>query len=215
MRALVILMMTVFIISIFKSVGSVTSDEQQSVTQYLTRLGYPANRNLSQSIRMFQRMSGLEETGVLDDVVYQQTLVSRCGGLDVTHDHNDPDHHNEVLRYHVQQYPDPDTSLSHLSREEIDEVILAAARIWTDPEDGRPRLERSEAVDEAEVVIVFCPLAQCLPGHREEEIARPALGAGARRTVYLDTQQAWASEDTLATLSYGAAFNVHIQLLQV
>ena len=160
-------------------------------------------------------MSGLEETGVLDDAVYQQTLVSRCGGLDVTHDQKSPDHHDEVLRYHVQQYPDPDTSLSHLSREEIDEVILAAARLWTDPEDGRPRLERSEAVDEAEVVIVFCPLAQCLPGHREEEIARPALGAGARRTVYLDTQQAWASEDTLATLSYGAAFNVHTQLLQV
>ena len=163
-------------------------------------------------------MSGLEETGVLDDAVYQQTLVSRCGALDVTHDHNVPDHHDEVLRYHVQQYPDPDTSLSHLSREEIDEVILAAAQLWTDPEDGRPRLERSEAGDEAEVVIVFCPLAQCLPGHREEEIARPALGAGeagARMTVYLDTQQAWASEDTLATLSYGAAFNVHTQLLQV
>ena len=102
-------------------------------------------------------MSGLEETGVLDDAVYQQTLVSRCGALDVTHDHNVPDHHDEVLRYHVQQYPDPDTSLSHLSREEIDEVILAAARLWTDPEDGRPRLERSEAVDEAEVVIVFSP----------------------------------------------------------
>ena len=175
---------------------------------------------------MFQQMSGLEETGVLSDAVYQQTLVSRCGGQDVLHDHAVHDHHAKVLRYHIQQYPDPDTSLSHLSREEIDEVVLAASKLWTDPSDGQPRLVRSDTNDEAEIVIVFCPFVQCLAGHREGELARPAPGSPghpmvmsgervARMAVYLDSQQAWAGEETLATLAYGAAFNVHIQLLQV
>ena len=175
---------------------------------------------------MFQQMSGLEETGVVSDGVYQQTLVSRCGGQDVFHDHKVHDHPAKVLRYHIQQYPDPDTSLSHLSREEIDEVVLAASKLWTDPSDGQPRLLRSDSKDEAEIVIVFCSFVQCLAGHREGELARPAPGSpghpmvmsgerGARMAVYLDSQQAWAGEDTLATLAYGAAFNVHIQLLQV
>ena len=176
--------------------------------------------------RMFQRMSGFEETGVMSDAVYQQTLVSRCGGLDVSHDHTIPDHTDKVLRYHIQQYPDPETSLSHLSREEIDEVVLAASKLWTDPRDGQLRLARSDSKDEAEVVIVFCSFAQCLAGHREGELARPAPGSsahlmpmsgerGPRMAVYLDSQQAWAGEDTLASLAYGAAFNVHVQLLQV
>ena len=160
-------------------------------------------------------MSGLEETGVISDDVYQQTLVSRCGGQDVLHDHSVHDHPGKVLHYHIQQYPDPDTSLSHLSREEIDEVILAASKLWTDPRTGQPRLLRYDSKEsEAEIVIVFCSFAQCLAGHREVELARPAPGSG-RITVYLDTQQAWATGDTLAALTYGAAFNVHIQLLQV
>ena len=178
--------------------------------------------------RMFQRMSGLKETGVLSDDVFQQTLVSRCGGLDVFHDHNVLDHPFKVLRYHIQQYPDPETSLSELTREEIDEVVLAASQQWTDPRDERPRLVRSDSKEDSDIVIVFCSFAQCLAGYREIELARPALGSpdhpmlmsgsgemGPRRTVYLDSQQAWASEDTLTSLAYGAAFNVHTQLLQV
>ena len=54
--------------------------------------------------------------------------------------------------------------------------------------------------------------------YRAEEIARPALGsgeAGAKMTIFLDSDQAWADQDTLAALTYGAAFNVHTQLLQV
>ena len=90
-------------------------------------------------------MSGLEETGVLSDDVFQQTLVSRCGGLDVFDDHTFLVHSFKVLRYHIQQYPDPETSLSELTREEIDEVILAASQQWTDPSDKRPRLVRSDS----------------------------------------------------------------------
>ena len=180
--------------------------------------------------RMFQRMSGLKETGVLSDDVFQQTLVSRCGGLDVFHDHNVLDHPFKVLRYHIQQYPDPETSLSELTREEIDEVVLAASQQWTDPRDERPRLVRSDSKEDSDIVIVFCSFAQCLAGYRKIELARPAFGSGssdhpmlmsgsgvrgARMTVYLDSQQAWASEDTLTSLAYGAAFNVHTQLLQV
>lgn len=178
--------------------------------------------------RMFQRMSGLEETGVLSEEVYHQTLVSRCGGLDVFHDHDVPKLPIKVLRYHIQQYPDPETSLSSLTREEIDEVVLAASKQWTDPMDKRPRLVKSESKEDSDIVIVFCSFAQCLAGYKEVELARPALGSGssdhpmlmsgergARMTVYLDSQQAWASEDTLTSLAYGAAFNVHIQLLQV
>ena len=173
-------------------------------------------------------MSGLEETGVLSDDVFQQTLVSRCGGLDVFDDHNVLDHPFKVLRYHIQQYPDPETSLSELTREEIDEVVLAASQKWTDPRDELPRLLRSDSKEDSDIVIVFCSFAQCLAGYREIELARPALGSSehpmlmsgsgerrARRTVYLDSQQAWASEDTLTSLAYGAAFNVHTQLLQV
>ena len=82
--------------------------------------------------------------------------------------------------------------------------------------------------EDSDIVIVFCSFAQCLAGYREIELARPAFGSsehpmlmsgswerGARMTVYLDSQQAWASEDTLTSLAYGAAFNVHTQLLQV
>ena len=54
--------------------------------------------------------------------------------------------------------------------------------------------------------------------YRAEEIARPAPGsgeAGAKMTIFLDSDQAWADQDTLALLTYGAAFSVHTQLLQV
>ena len=34
-------------------------------------------------------------------------------------------------------------------------------------------------------------------------------------TIFLDSDQAWADQDTLALLTYGAAFSVHTQLLQV
>jgi len=220
---------TVLALLALRTVGSsLTSDKRQSVTQYLNRFGYQANQNLSNAVRMFQRMSGLEETGVLSDDVYHQTLVSRCGGLDVFHDHDVPEHPFKVLRYHIQQYPDPETSLSSLTREEIDEVVLAASKQWTDPMDTQPRLVKSESKEDSDIVIVFCSFAQCLAGYKEVELARPALGSessdhpmlmsgerGARMTVYLDSQQAWAGENTLTSLAYGAAFNVHIQLLQV
>ena len=51
-RTLLVSMMTLMTISILKSAGSsVTSEEEQSVTEYLNRFGYPENKNLSQAIR--------------------------------------------------------------------------------------------------------------------------------------------------------------------
>ena len=45
-------MMTILTVLMLNTVGSsLTSDEKQSVTQYLNRFGYQANKNLSQAIR--------------------------------------------------------------------------------------------------------------------------------------------------------------------
>ena len=33
--------------------------------------------------------------------------------------------------------------------------------------------------------------------------------------IYLDSRQSWADSDSLSALTYGAAFNLQVQLLQV
>ena len=54
------------------------------------------------------------------------------------------------------------------------------------------------------------------PGYTDEELARPEYDETTETMIIrLDSNQSWADKNTLASLTYGAAFNLHIQLLQV
>lgn len=163
---------------------------------------------------MYQQMSGLAVTGQLDDDTVQQTMITRCGAADVVQDHPDHDHdHGGVHRYHIAQYPDPVTSLSLLSSDKIDNVVLAASQLWN--EADKVRLMKGTG-DNADVMVVFCDMDECVKDRGVEEVVRPVMdSATGVITIYLDSQQSWADQDNLAALAYGAAFDVHMQLLQV
>ena len=99
-----------------------------------------------------------------------------------------------------------------MTDQEIDRVVSAAAQLWS---VGEVRLERSE-VERPTVNIVFCDFSVCLEDSSEEELARPVYNVTTDSTViYLDTRQSWADSDSLSALTYGAAFNLQVQLLQV
>ena len=68
---------------------------------------------------------------------------------------------------------------------------------------------------EADVIIIFCDLRDCIAdNYSEEMLARPVVSPGGKTLIFLDSQQAWADADTLSSHTY-AAFNNHVQLLQV
>ena len=157
-------------------------------------------------------MSGLVVTGLEDDATLQQTGILRCGAADIVHDHGNQGH-GGVRRYHIARYPDPETSLSLLTPDRIDNVVLAASQLWNDGD--HVRLLRGNA-DNADVLLVFCDLSQCVEDRGEEEVARPVEDpVTGNITIYLDSQQSWADQDNLAAMAYGANFDVHMQLLQV
>ena len=151
-------------------------------------------------------------SGQVDDDTVQQTMIARCGAADIVHDHPDHDH-GGLHRYHIAQYPDPVTSLSLLSSDKIDNVVLAASQLWNDADQVRLMPGRG---DTADVLVVFCDMDKCVKDRGEEEVARPERDpATGIITIYLDSQQSWADQDNLAAMAYGAAFDVHMQLLQV
>ena len=102
---------------------------------------------------------------------------------------------------------------SLMSDEDINRVVEAAAKLWN---IGPVRLERSDTPEEVRVKIVFCDLSRCLPDSSDEELGRPVYNiTTGLTTIYLDTNQPWADSNSLAVLSYGAAINFQVQLLQV
>ena len=161
---------------------------------------------------MFQRMSGLEVTGEVDEDTVQQTLVPRCGGQDVEEEEREggPPLSSPLL-YTISQYP-AGVHSSLMSHQDIDRVVAAAAQLWS---AGHVRLERSDG-QTAAVNIRFCDFSQCLADSSEEELARPVYNTTAGTTlILLDARQSWADSDSLSALTYGAAFNLQVQLLQV
>ena len=195
---------------VFSLATSSPPDNELQVKRYLEKYGYPTE-DLEPAVRMFQRMSGLEVTGAVDEDTVQQTLVLRCGGRDVEQEegHHPPSLATPVL-YSISRYPPPDSSL--MTDQEIDRVVSAAAQLWS---VGEVRLERSE-VERPTVNIVFCDFSVCLEDSSEEELARPVYNVTTGSTViYLDSRQSWADSDSLSALTYGAAFNLQVQLLQV
>ena len=61
---MVTMMMTILTVltSMLNTVGSsLTSDERQTVTQYLNRYGYQANQNLSQAVRSESELMGMQK----------------------------------------------------------------------------------------------------------------------------------------------------------
>jgi len=183
---------------------------QENMKDYLSKYGYPVQHNQTLALRMFQQMSGLSVSGLVNDETLQQTDILRCGADDIVHHH---DHlHKTVHHYHIQTYPHPDTSLSMLDPQEIDNVVFTASQLWNTDDQ---RLVKGDA-DTADVMIIFCDLSQCLDDHGAEEMARPVYNSNTGvMTIYLDSLQSWADSDTLSSLTYGANFNVHVQLLQV
>ena len=187
------------------------SHNELEVKMYLDKYGYPT-QDLGPALRMFQRMSGLQVTGVVDEDTFQQTLVLRCGGRDVEEEeaHHPPSLDNPIL-YSISRYPSGlDASL--ISEQEIERVVAAAARLWS---VGAVRLERSDT-ERRTVNIVFCEFSLCLEDSSPEELARPVynLTTGST-TIYLDSSKSWAHSESLSALTYGAAFNLQVQLLQV
>ena len=174
--------------------------------------------------RMFQQISGLQQTGEMTDEVWQQMEISRCGAKDVVHGYPqlDPD---KIYHYQIQEYPDEKSSLSLLDNDMIDKVVLSASQLWN---RNKVRIMKSDNIDDVNVVIKFCELRKCLEhgnllgnfiGDRkygEEELARPVMNQdNGVLTIYLDSQQAWADDKTLSALTYSAGFSFHTQLLQV
>ena len=77
---------------------------------------------------------------------------------------------------------------------------------------------RSDSNHPATVIISFeSPSgSRQWPGYTDEELARPEYDESTETMIIrLDSNQSWADKNTLASLTYGAAFNLHIQLLQV
>jgi len=163
---------------------------------------------------MYQQLSGIPPTGKLDDKTLDQTFIPRCGAPDIVHDENenlDADH-DGIHYYKIQKYPGED-SLSLLSSNEIENVVAEAAQLWNS--DGKLRITRSDSNHTAKVIISF-ESPSGWPGHTEEELARPVFDeTTGKMLIHLDTMQSWADKNTLAGLTYGAAFNLHVQLLQV
>ena len=179
---------------------------------------------LTKLFRMFQQISGLKQTGIMNEEVWQQMEIARCGAKDVVHGHPqlDPD---KIYHYQIQEYPDQKTSLSLLDNDEIDKVVLSASKLWN---KDKVRIMKSENIDDVNVIIKFCELRTCLEhgnlmgnfiGDRkygQEELARPVINKDdGFLTIYLDSHQAWANDNTLAALTYSAGFDAHTQLLQV
>ena len=173
---------------------------------------------------MFQQISGLQQTGEMTDEVWQQMEISRCGAKDVVHGHPQLDP-NKIYHYQIQEYPDKISSLSLLDNDMIDKVVLSASQLWN---RDKVRIMKSDNIDDVNVVIKFCELRKCLEhgnlmgnfiGDRkygEEELARPVMNQdNGVLTIYLDSQQAWADNNTLSALTYSAGFSFHTQLLQV
>jgi len=106
--------------------------------------------------------------------------------------------------------------LSLLSPNEIDNVVAEAAQLWNS--DGKKRIARSDSNHPATVIISFeSPSgSRQWPGYTDEELARPEYDETTETMIIrLDSNQSWADKNTLASLTYGAAFNLHVQLLQV
>ena len=181
------------------------------MSSYLARYGYPV-QDLGAAVRMFQRMSGLEVTGELDEDTVQQTLVDRCGAKDLEEE-KVHQHLGAPLLYSVSSYPaEQDPSL--MTSEDIDRVLEAAADLWNVGEVRLARLHSSDS-QKAAVNIVFCDFSQCLENSSAEELARPLYSeTTATSLIYLDTSQAWADSASLSAISYGA-LDFHVQLLQV
>ena len=187
------------------------TEREREVRRYLTKYGYPTH-HMEAAVTMFQRLAGLKETGLVDEETFQQIHVQRCGALDVEEEedhHHHHRHHDSPVQYWISDYP----LQSLMSEEDIDRVVEAAAKLWN---VGEVRLERSDNAEKVGVKVVFCDLSQCLEDSDPEELARPVYNiTTGLTTIYLDTNQPWADANTLAVLSYGAAINFQVQLLQV
>lgn len=185
------------------------SGEEREVRRYLARYGYPT-QHMEAALTMFQRLSGLKETGVVDEETFQQSQVARCGALDVEEEEEGhPPPPERPLQYLVSAYP----AQSLMSDEDIDRVVEAAAELWS---VGEVRLQRAASSEEVGVKIVFCEFSQCLEDSSAEELARPVYNSTSGiTTIFLDSDQPWADSNTLAVLSYGPAINLQVQLLQV
>lgn len=183
---------------------------EEKTMQYLKKYGYLNNMNMSEGLKSFQKLSGLTETGSLDDDTVSQMGIARCGGKDNSVDEA---HKNKVvLRYTVTKYPES----SLLSGDNIDNVVLTAANLWQT--DLVKIVKNTDGDIENDVEIVFCDFSECLEDYSVEndgeELARPVTKDG-KMTLYLDSAQSWADETTLSQLSYGGVMHLQIQLLQV
>ena len=72
----------------------------------------------------------------MTDCQFKIQSCFRCGYPDIVHhsDDRDPDH---VHSYHIKSYPDPQTSLSLISSQQIDNVVSEAARMWNKDKELR------------------------------------------------------------------------------
>ena len=193
-------------ISLVLMVSTNPLQEDDQARRYLTQYGYLTTMDMTAGLKSFQKLSGLPETGSLDEETTSQMLVGRCGARDIPA--GEGQNGKEVLRYSVTKYPES----SLLSGDDIDNVLLTAANLWR--EGGVEIVKNTGGEADSDIEIVFCDLAECVPDHSDEELARPVREDG-RVTLYLDSQQSWADETTLSQLSYGGVMHLQVQLLQV
>jgi len=184
--------------------------EDSKATQYLAKYGYLNTMDLTAGVKSFQKMSGLTETGSLDDDTVAQMGIPRCGANDIPE--GTTTNKKDVMRYAVIKYPES----SLLSDDNIDNVILTAANLWKN--DHVEIVKNLDDDHDNDIEIVFCDFTECLVGFSAEndmeELARPVEKDG-KTTLYLDSAQSWADDSTLSKLSYGGVMHLQVQLLQV
>ena len=102
---------------------SMAAAQQEEVSRYLARYGYPAQLELA--TRQFQQLAGLPATGQSDPATIAQTELARCGAPDQGAGRTGG---AGVRTYSVTQYPPPQSP--SIDRQHIDTVLATAANLW-------------------------------------------------------------------------------------